>query len=73
MKTLKCSAVCGTQKGRRIFTGILNAGDLIDVTTVDHYDSSKSPDHPKQGYQRPPERLTHNKNWNVLNKEYRRG
>jgi DGQHR domain-containing protein len=56
MRTLTCSAVCGTQKGRRIFTGILNAGDLIDVTTVDHYNSSRTPDDPKQGYQRPPER-----------------
>jgi len=56
MRTLTCSAVCGTQKGRRIYTGILPAGDLIDITTVDHYNSSKSPDDPKQGYQRPPER-----------------
>ncbi len=56
MRTLTCSAVCGTQKGRRIFTGILNAGDLIDVTTVDHYKSTLTPDDPKQGYQRPPER-----------------
>jgi DGQHR domain-containing protein len=56
MKTLTCSAVCGAQKGHRIFTGILNAADLIDITTVDHYLSSRTPDDPKQGYQRPPER-----------------
>jgi DGQHR domain-containing protein len=56
MRTLTCSAVRGTQKGRRIYTGILNAGDLIDVTTVDHYKSSRTSDDPKQGYQRPPER-----------------
>lgn len=56
MRTLTCSAVSGKQKGRRIFTGVLNAGDLIDVTTVDHYNSSRTTDDPKQGYQRPPER-----------------
>jgi DGQHR domain-containing protein len=56
MRTLTCSAVCGIQKGRRIFTGILDAGDLIDITIVDHYSSARTPDDPKQGYQRPPER-----------------
>lgn len=56
MKSLIITAICGKQKGRRIFSGILNAEDLINVTTIDHYRSHLKPDDPKQGYQRPPER-----------------
>lgn len=54
--TVTCTAVTGSQNGVRIFTGMMEAKDLISVTTVDHFDSSKPIDNPKQGYQRPPER-----------------
>ncbi len=56
MTYLTCAAICGKQKGHRIFSGVLNAQDLIDVTTVDHYNSRLTHDDPSQGYQRPPER-----------------
>ncbi len=55
-KTITCHAVSNTQKGVRIYSGILNAGDLTQVTTVDYYDSTLPPDNSTQGYQRPPER-----------------
>lgn len=56
MKKITVTAVCGKQKGRRIFSGILPAEDLIEATTIDHYRSYLRPDDPTQGYQRPPER-----------------
>ena len=34
----------------------MNAEDLINITTIDHYRSDLTPNDPKQGYQRPPER-----------------
>ena len=49
-------AVMGTQNGARFFAGIMSAKDLISVTTVDHFDSSRPIDDKNQGYQRPPER-----------------
>lgn len=55
-KTITCHAVSGSQKGVRLYSGILNAGSLIEATAVDYYDSSLSPDSAEQGYQRPPER-----------------
>jgi len=55
-KGVVCDAVMAVQNGVRIFTGIMEAKDLITVTTVDHFDSSLPIDHPDQGYQRPPER-----------------
>src|SRR6476659_4806779 len=54
--TITCSAVMGSQNGVRVFTGIMEAKDLIAVTKVDHFNSTLSTDDPKQGYQRPPER-----------------
>ncbi|HKW64362.1 MAG TPA: DGQHR domain-containing protein [Candidatus Acidoferrum sp.] len=54
--TVSCPALMGTQNGVRIFTGMMEAKDLISVTTVDHFNSSVPIDSPKQGYQRPPER-----------------
>jgi DGQHR domain-containing protein len=53
---VSCSAVMGSQNGVRIFTGIMEAKDLISVTAVDYFKSSIPIDDPKQGYQRPPER-----------------
>jgi DGQHR domain-containing protein len=53
---VSCSAVMGSQNGTRIFTGIMEAKDLISVTAVDYFKSSIPIDDPKQGYQRPPER-----------------
>jgi len=54
--SVTCAALMGTQNGVRIFTGMMEAKDLISVTTVDHFNSSLPIDNPKQGYQRPPER-----------------
>jgi DGQHR domain-containing protein len=51
-----CQAVMGYQNGQRIFVGIMNAKDLISITTIDRYSSSLPPDDPNQGYQRPAER-----------------
>lgn len=51
-----CSAVMGSQNGVRIFTGIMEAKDLISVTSVDYFNSSIPIDDSRQGYQRPPER-----------------
>jgi DGQHR domain-containing protein len=53
---VKCPATPGIQSGLRIYSGILKAGDLIGVTTVHYYNSELPPEHPDQGYQRPPER-----------------
>lgn len=50
-----CPALLGSQNGVRIFTGIMEAKDLISATAVDHFNSSVPFDNPKQGYQRPPE------------------
>ncbi|HEX8285010.1 MAG TPA: DGQHR domain-containing protein [Pyrinomonadaceae bacterium] len=55
-KTISCPAISGTQKGVRIYSGVLPAGDLTKVTAVDYYSSNLAPDDPNQGYQRPPER-----------------
>jgi DGQHR domain-containing protein len=55
-KEFKIKAVSGKQKGQSIFTGVLEAADLIAVTTIDPYNSRLKPDDLKQGYQRPPER-----------------
>ena len=49
-------AIPFTQKGHRLFMTMLTGQQLIDCSTIDHYDSTKSPDDPDQGYQRPPER-----------------
>lgn len=56
LKSVTCPAVMGSQNGVRIFTGMMEAKDLISVTTVDHFNSSVPIDDPNQGYQRPPER-----------------
>lgn len=55
-QTVTCQAGLSYQNGHRIFVGIMNAKDLIAITTIDHYDSSLAPDDPNQGYQRPAER-----------------
>src|SRR5258708_5797899 len=55
-QTVTCQAGLGYQNGHRIFVGVMNAKDLIAITTIDHYDSSLAPDDPNQGYQRPAER-----------------
>src|SRR5437016_4432284 len=53
--TITCPAVAFKQGGHDLYTGFCDAGSLIKVTTVDHYDSKKPTDDPKQGYQRPVE------------------
>jgi len=54
--TITFPALMGIQNGIRIFTGIMAAKDLISITAVDHFNSAVPIDHPKQGYQRAPER-----------------
>lgn len=56
MTEYKIKAVCGVQKGQKIYTGVLCAYDLIALTTIDPYNSKLKPDDTNQGYQRPPER-----------------
>ncbi|MHB8755157.1 MAG: DGQHR domain-containing protein, partial [Candidatus Acidiferrales bacterium] len=55
-RTVTCVAAMGSQNGVRIFTGMMAASDLVSITTVDHFDSSKTNDDPTQGYQRPIEK-----------------
>jgi DGQHR domain-containing protein len=43
------------QHGYTLYAGVASARDLVDLTAVDHYDSSKPIGDPTQGYQRPPE------------------
>jgi DGQHR domain-containing protein len=50
------NAIRFNQAGHRLFMAMLTARQLIDSCTLDHYDSTKAPDDPDQGYQRPPER-----------------
>ena len=54
--TVGVDAIEITQSGHRIFVTAVTARQLIDSTTIDHYDSSLQPGDDKQGYQRPPER-----------------
>jgi|SRR5580704_4180783 DGQHR domain-containing protein len=54
--SVTCPALLGMQNGVRVFTGVMEAKDLISVTSVDHFDSKLLTEDPKQGYQRPPER-----------------
>ncbi len=54
--TVTCPALMGSQNGIRVFTGIMDAKDLISITTVDHFNSSMPIESPKQGYQRQEER-----------------
>jgi len=55
-KTLVVDAIPFTQSGHRLYMVKLTGQELIDCSVVDHYDSTKAPDDPDQGYQRPPER-----------------
>lgn len=55
-QAVTCPALLGTQNGIRVFVGLMGAVDLISITGVDHFDSSKRIDDAKQGYQRPEER-----------------
>lgn len=54
--SIKSPATPANQAGHRVYSGMMKAGDLVNVTTVDYYDSQLPPDDPNQGYQRPAER-----------------
>lgn len=55
-KNLILDAISFTQTGHRLYLAMLTGQQLVDWSTIDHYDSAKSPNDPTQGYQRPPER-----------------
>ena len=55
-KTIVVDAIPFTQSGHRLYMVKLTGQELIDCSVVVHYDSTKAPDDPDQGYQRPPER-----------------
>jgi len=55
-KTLVVDAISFMQSGHRLYLVKLTGQELIDCSVIDHFDSSKAPDDPDQGYQRPPER-----------------
>jgi len=55
-RTIVVDAIPFTQSGHRLYMVKLTGQELIDCSVIDHFDSSKAPDDPEQGYQRPPER-----------------
>lgn len=55
MKTITLPAIELRQNGTRLLISKMRAGDLSTYTRVDPFDTNKSFDHAKQGYQRPAE------------------
>src|SRR5690349_9445494 len=73
MKTVTLPAIEAKQDGSNIIITKMKAGDLATFTRVDHYDGSKLPDDPEQGYQRPPEEPRIKKFANWLKQESQNG
>jgi len=65
MKTLTLPAIELRQNGTRLLISKMRAGDLATFTRIDPFDTNKSFDDPKQGYQRPvePPRVKKLANW----------
>ena len=68
-RSLKLAALELTQGGRHLIITKMKAGDLAAFTQIDHWDSTKKPLDPDQGYQRPPQESRAKKFANWLRKE----
>jgi DGQHR domain-containing protein len=73
MKTLTIPAIEIKQNGTRLLLTKIRAGDLINYTRIDPYDSSKDFADATQGYQRPPELTRIKKFANWLKQEVESG
>lgn len=69
VRSLKLAALELNQGDRRLIITRMKAGDLAAFTQIDHYDSTKKPLDPNQGYQRPVQESRANKFANWLRKE----